>query len=181
MKIKAKAGIRGNIKMFKLAPNVSQDDLKLVREFSRTGNEYIKKGLVERGVLLDYKEQHNIIVTRGRAVLAERLAGGTTYTGEINYGALGTGISPVPTNASVKLDTEAYRKIAASQTFDDNIVYIDFFYEATDWSGTATEFGNFIDGTASADSGRLFSYIATGGWVKSGTASLFVSCQYTIN
>ena len=129
-----------------------------------------------------------MITTRGRSVLAERLAGGTTYTGEITHGALGTGASPIPSNSSIKLDNEIYRNQAASQTFDNNIAYIDFFYDATEVPGapvTITEFGNFIDGSdwsggTGKDTGRIWSYISTGGWVKTNTASLFVSCRYTI-
>jgi hypothetical protein len=125
-------------------------------------------------------EQHNIIVTAGFNVLARLLAGDTTYSGEINYGALGTKVSPVPVLGDTTLGTEAYRKLVASQSADTNIAYIDFFYAAGDCNGTYTEFGNFIDGTAAADSGQLFSYIATGGWVKTALESLFVSCEYTL-
>lgn len=162
MKEKGEATIKVNIQMYKL-PDVTLEEAK----------ELIK------GRKPDF-EKHNIIVTVGRAVLAERLAGGTTYSGEINYGALGTGVAPSPANGDTTLDTEAFRKLAASQTFSDNIAYVDFFYTASDTSGTFTEFGNFIDGLAGVDTGQLFSYIATGGWVKSGSESLFVSCQYTI-
>jgi hypothetical protein len=130
-------------------------------------------------------EKHNIIVTRGRSVMAGLLTGDNTYTGEITQGALGDGVSPVPANSSTTLVNEVYRNAPASQTFEDNVAFIDFFYDAGEITGTFTEFGNFIDGSAWAggagkDTGRLFSLIATGGWVKGSTASLFVSCEYRI-
>jgi hypothetical protein len=162
MKNKSEISIKANIKMWKL-PNVSYDEAK----------ELIK------GRKADFNK-HNIIVTVGRAILAGLLAGDATYTGEINYGALGTAVSPVPANSDTELGNEVFRKIVASQSFENNVCYADFFYTAGDTDGTFTEFGNFIDGTASADSGQLFSHIATGGWSKTSSESLFVSCKYEI-
>lgn len=181
MKINEKAKIEGIIRVFRLPGCIKNGSklLDLVRQYVRTGNKAILEYLRAYGVVLGYLEYRNIIVTRGRSVLAERLAGGVTYTGEINYGALGDDAT-APTNADIKLGNEVYRKVAASQVFDNNIAYIDFFYAAGDTDGTYEEFGNFIDGAVGADSGRLWSHIATGGWVKSNTESLFVSCQYTI-
>lgn len=162
MNPKSEVKIKANLKMWKFG-DISYEQAK----------ELVKK---QRPNF----EKHNIIVTVGRAVLAELLSGGTTYTGEINYGALGTAVAPVPADSDTQLGTEVFRKLVASQTFEDNVAYIDFFYTTGDCNGTYTEFGNFIDGTASADSGQLFSYIATGDWVKSASESLFVSCEYTI-
>ena len=119
-------------------------------------------------------------MTRGFETLTRFLTGDTTYAGGVNYGALGTGVSPSPALGSTQLSNEVFRKIYASRTFDNNIAYVDFFYAQTDTNGTYTEFGNFVAGSGTANSGRLFSYIATGGWVKSAIASLFVSCKYTL-
>jgi len=181
--IKSQVSIKGVIRSFRLAKWVKKESkwVKLLRQFIKTKDEAILAFLIEKGAVLGFTEKNNIIVTVGRAALAERLAGGTTYTGEINYGALGTGVAPSPQNSSTQLGTEAFRKVAASQAFDDNIAYVDFFYDADDCNGTYTEFANFIDGSASANSGQMFSFIATGGWTKSAAESLFVSCQYTIS
>jgi len=98
----------------------------------------------------------NIIPTAGRSVLAQRLANTTTYTGIINYGALGSG-SASPANSNTTLGTETYRKATSSQTSASNIAYISNFYTATETSGTYAEAGWFIDGAASANTGQLFS------------------------
>lgn len=188
--------ITGTIRAIKLAGWVDQNtklgDIKVVdmlREAIRTQKWAILSVLQEKGYIIPqngqlYFEKQNLIATVGRAVVAELLSGGATYTGEINYGSVGTDNTP-PTNADTTLGAEVFRKLAASQTFSDNITYIDFFYTASDFdtgvTGTIEEFGNFIDGTGVADSGQLWSHIATGGWTKTGTESLFVSCQYTIN
>jgi hypothetical protein len=179
----AEIGIKVNIRTFTLPGWVTEESpvLNELRNFIKTGKKSILNKLRKQGIILDYKAKHNIIVTAGRNVLARRLAGNTTYTGAINYGVLGTQAGPTPTNASTQLGNEVFRKLAASQSYDTNIAFVDFVYTAADTNGTYTEFGNVIDGTGAANSGQLFSYIATGGWVKTAFQSLFVSCQYTIN
>lgn len=182
-KVNLDLAIKPNVKMFNLASWVKENSKEIdqLREYIKTGKEEILNQLQKVGAVLDFKLDHNIVVTSGRNVLARRLAGNTTYTGAINYGALGTQASPSIVNGATQLGTEVYRKLASSTTYSSNIAYIDFFYAATDCNGTYTEFGNFIDGAAGANTGQLFSYIATGSWVKSSIQSLFVSCQYTIN
>ena len=122
----------------------------------------------------------NIIVTVGRATIAQRLANDTTYTGIINYGALGTSSTAV-SNSDTTLNTEVFRKVVATTSDTDNVAFIDFFYSKTDTDGTYEEFGTFIDGTASADTGQMFTHALTGGWVKTSSESMTVSCTYTIN
>lgn len=181
---KTDLGVKVNIRKFTIAGWVDKTSkyLDLLRQAIRTNDKNIYKFLREQGVILgEVWEKHNLVATTGRNVIARRLAGNTTYTGTINYGALGTAVSPSPSNSSTQLGTEAYRKLASSYAYSNNIAYVDFYYAASDCNGTYTEFGNFIDGTGSANSGQLFSYISTGGWVKSSLQSLFVSCQYTIN
>jgi len=121
----------------------------------------------------------NIIVTAGRSVIAERLANDTTYTGIINYGALGTGIT-TPANSDTTLTTEVFRKVVASQSTTDATAFIDFFISKSDWSGTAEEFATFIDGTATVDTGQLFTHALTGGWTKTASESMTIACQYDI-
>lgn len=174
--------IKVNIRAFTLPDWVTPDSpiLDLLREYVRTRKRSILSKLRKQGILLDYKAKHNIVVTAGRSVIAQRLVNITTYSGAINYGLLGTQASPNPTNASTQLGNEVFRKLASSLSASSNIAYADFFYTAADTNGTYTEFGNVIDGTGSANTGQLFSYIATGGWTKSAVQSLFVSCQYTV-
>ena len=181
-KINQEISIAENIHTFVLHERVKEDgrELALLREYIKTKKAAILFYLVRTGAVIKHTEQHNLITTAGRAVLCNLLAGNTTYSGQINYGLLGTG-TPNVVNGATQLVTEAYRKTFSSHTSSGNIAYIDFFFAATDWNGTATEFGNVIDGTASANTGQLFSYIATGGWVKTALQSLFISCQYTIN
>ena len=122
----------------------------------------------------------NIVVTAGRSVLAQRLANTTTYTGTINYGALGSSSAAV-NNADTQLGTEVFRKVVASASFTGAVAFIDFFYSKADTNGTYQEFATFIDGTGSANSGQLFTHLLTGGWVKTASESMTVSCTYTFS
>lgn len=122
----------------------------------------------------------NLITTVGRSVLAQRLANTTTYTGIINYGALGSSATAV-NNSDTQLGTEVFRKVVASSSYTTNTAFIDFFYSKADTNGTYQEFGTFIDGAAGANTGQLFTHALTGGWVKTSSESMTVSCQYQIN
>ena len=122
----------------------------------------------------------NLITTVGRATIAQRLANDTTYTGIINYGALGTDNTAV-LNSDTVLGTEVFRKIVATASDTDNVAFIDFFYTKADTSGTYEEFATFIDGTASVDTGQMFTHALTGGWVKTSSESMTIACTYTIN
>lgn len=149
-----------------------------LRRYFRTGNELILAILEDAGLVKSLTTQHNLIATAGRSVFAERLADGDTYTGAITHGALGDDTT-TPANTDVALGNETDRFATASAEFDDNIAYIDFFIAAGTATGTHEEFGNFIDGTGTTDSGQLWSHILTGGWVKGAGDSFFISCQYT--
>lgn len=150
-----------------------------IQEFVKQGKRDLLDLYIEDGLILNPQMGHNLIATVGRTVLARLLAGDTTYSGEINYGAVGDGTTAF-TNASSQLNNEIFRKIPSSQSYDNNITYIDFFIASGDTpNDTFEEWGTFIDGTASADSGQAFSLFLTGGWVKSG--SIYISSKYTIN
>lgn len=132
----------------------------------------------ETGKILRTDEKDNIVVTVGRAVIAQRLASDNTYTLNINYGALGTSTT-APANGDTILGTEVFRKLKASATDLANVAYLSFFYSATDCNGTYREFGTFIDGTAGADTGQLFTHVAVN-WVKANTETLTIDVTYTI-
>jgi hypothetical protein len=176
-----KIKITGEYAALSLAPWVERTSSVLndIREALRTNNQAVIDTLKASGVILEVKYNTNLIPTTGRNVLARLLAGDTTYTGEVDYGALGHDATPAFSNASTTLDDEVYRSQADSQAFDDNIAYIDWFIAAGDVvDQTFEEFGAFIDGTASADTGQAWSLLKTGGWTKSG--SMFISAKYTL-
>jgi hypothetical protein len=125
-----------------------------------------------------YKHK-NLVATVGRSVLAQRLANITTYTGIVNYGALGTSTTP-PSNADTQLGAEVYRKAVGSNSAINNIATITFFYNTTETSGNYKEFATFIDGVSTPNSGQLFSHVAVD-WTKTTSETLTVECTYTIS
>lgn len=124
-------------------------------------------------------QEKNLVATVGRAVIAQRLSNNTTYTGIITRGALGTSTTP-PGASDTTLGTEVFRKAPASQTDSANVSYSSFFFTAIEVSGTFKEFGTFIDGTDTANSGQLFNKVAVN-WVKSLTETLTVDVENTIS
>lgn len=121
----------------------------------------------------------NVTTTVGRSALAARLSGTTTYTGIINYGALGTNATAAVVG-NTQLGTEVYRKALSSGTFASNIAYLENFYTSSEVSGTFQEYGFFIDGTGTANSGRLFNHFNQT-ITKSVTESLNVQSIITLS
>lgn len=95
---------------------------------------------------------------RGIQMLMERLSGSTTYTGIINYGGIGSSAT-APAITDTQLTAEVARATTATATLSGNILTCKFFFaDANLANGTYREFGMFVDGTASANSGRLFNH-----------------------
>lgn len=105
------------------------------------------------------KEQtvSNLVTTAGKEVFARLLAGDTTYSGEINYLAVGTGLSS-PSISDTTLETEIERTTAQAPTPTRTgaSVEYEFLFGASEAIGTLKEVGAFIDGTATVDTGQLF-------------------------
>lgn len=104
--------------------------------------------------------QRNLVMegtNTGKALLAQRLVGDNTYSCNVNYGAIGSGTN-APNASDTQLQTEVTRTIVAnSQVLSNSIAKIQFFFaDGLLANGSYTEFGMFIDGTASANSGQIF-------------------------
>jgi len=134
---------------------------------------------LHKGYLSKQFYVENITTTVGRAVLASRLGGDTTYTGIVNYGAVGTA-STAPAVGNTTLATETYRKALSSGTHVNNVTYLEEFYTAAEVTGSLEEFGFFIDGTGSANTGQLFNRF-TQSVAKSNVESLNVQSVVTFN
>jgi hypothetical protein len=134
------------------------------------------------GSLKFVDEHKNVICNAGFNCICKILTGDTGYAGDgkINKMALGTGTGITPAASDTTLDTEDYRNDTASATASSNIAYLTAYFTEAECDGTYTEFGNFIDGEAGADTGSLWSHIAGLNWVKDDTVVLVVSCRYTL-
>lgn len=179
-----KAKIKGEHFFFNINKGIKKDSIQFkkiqlaVSEFVKKGKDNLLNHLIQSGYISEYKKAENLIANVGKNVIARLLAGDNTYTGEVNYGAVGDGTTPF-TAGSIKLNNEIYRMTPSSQSFDGAITYLDFFIAEGDTPNiTIEEWATFIDGNASADSGQAFSLLITNSWVKSG--SIYISSKYTI-
>jgi len=145
-------------------------------------NEIYSRLVARLKELCDFREYtfQNQVHLSGRSIFARLLVDDTTYTGEINYGALGTSTAVIA-DSDTTLTTEVARKGIATRSRTDDSVSIDFYYSKGDTNGTYEEFGCFVDGTATADTGQMFNRVLTGGWDKSATEAMTVSVQIDIN
>ncbi len=188
MKINEKINSEENYFVFNLADSITEHspELEKVRELGRRHTSLLTlakdttyKLLLKSGAILGVKEAHNLVANNGKNVVARQLAGDTTYSMEIDYGALGNGAG-VLTSSSTQLDNELIRKQASSQAFDGAICYTDWFIASGDIANqTFTQFGSFQAATATPNSGRAFSLLSGLTWIKSG--SIFISAKYTVN
>lgn len=149
---------------------------RLANKYGRGLLKYYKLGSIKR---IDRKK--NTVCNAGLEAICKRLASDNTYSGNIDYCALGTGTPVTPSTSDTTLDTEDYRNAVASGAGSENVAYITAYYTESEVTGTFYEFGNFIDGSAAADSGQLWSHIAGHEWVKDGTTVLVVDCKYTFS
>lgn len=121
----------------------------------------------------------NVICNAGFNAVTKLLTGDQTYTGEINKMALGSGVGAAAAASDTTLEVEEYRNDTASGTDDSNIAYLTAYFTEAETSGTFTEFGNFIDGAAGANTGQLWSHLKGLNWVKDNNTVIVVSCKYT--
>jgi len=175
---------KGEWSFYSLAPEIKENDFAIaqIRNIEREivpkdGAKEILNHLIKTGIVLRVSHQENLVPTCGRTILARNLAGTVSPTPAINYIALGTGTLAF-TNASVQLNTEAYRKILSDASYDSNIAYIDCFIASGDVANqTFKEAGAFINGAAGANTGTAFSLVVQD-FIKSG--SMYISLKITL-
>lgn len=125
-------------------------------------------------------EINNVICDRGKAVIAARLNSESTYSGMINYLAVGTGTS-TPLSTDTQLQTELARTTVSTSSRSNNIATINFFFGSSSANGTLTEAGGFIDGTALANSGQIFDRVSLPSIVKTSADTLTVTLIATVS
>lgn len=183
--VQSKLSWKGKVTMTSFVIGDNEEAQQLDNMLTQAENiepEVFETAIARLKELCSFREKafNNRIVATGRACFSGRLVGETTYTGTINYGALGTGSTAVADGDTV-LDTEVKRKAVATRSRTGNTVTMRFFYSKSDTDGTYEEFGTFIDGTGIVDTGQLFNRVLTGGWVKSDLESLTVTVQFDLN
>jgi hypothetical protein len=122
----------------------------------------------------------NLITNAGKNYILKRLGADQFVPGmRFSHCALGTGTT-APTINDTQLQTEIYRNNMASASDNINVGYWSAFYTATETTGAYKEFGIFINGTSTANSGTLFSRVSIN-ITKSNVESLTIDYQLTLN
>ncbi len=135
----------------------------------------------EQGRLIEKKVQHNLVCNVTKNGFAGILNGESGFTGIINYGAVGTGTNS-PASSDTTLQTEIARTIveAGSNFRASNVTTMSFYFDPTVGNGNIKEFGAFIDGTATVDTGFLFDRVNLD-VTKTSLNSLRVTLQVTVS
>lgn len=121
----------------------------------------------------------NITTTVGRTAIANRMGGSTTYTGIVNYTAVGDD-NTAAIEADATLGNETSRKALSSGTNSNATVFLETFFAAAEAVDTHEEFAMFIDGTGSADTGQMVNRF-TQTVTKSNTETMNVQSQIALS
>lgn len=135
---------------------------------------------LEKKYLFNQFQVENITTTVGRTVLAQLLAG--TYTGgtgDVNYTAVGDNNTAAAVGQTT-LVNETFRKAVSDTNTTSTSTLIETFFATSEAVDTHEEYGNFIDGTATVDTGTMFNrFVAT--TTKSATESMNVQSTVAFN
>ena len=124
----------------------------------------------------------NIVVDVGRNIICELLlpVANRSYSGDgiIAYGSLGND-STAPSTSDTLLGNETYRKAITDSSVSGNVLNVLTFWNLTEANAQHYEAGEFIDGSATLDTGNLFSH-----WNidenKTSSETLSIDSYYTI-
>lgn len=118
-----------------------------------------------KDILRETESRPNLIMlgtNTGKSLILQRLGSTNTYTANINYGALGTSAT-TPAVTDTQLGSEQARAILSLASIASNVLTLQFFFsDAALSNNTYQEFGTFVDGSASANSGQIFNHILFG-------------------
>jgi hypothetical protein len=132
------------------------------------------------GNIVRQVEKENVICTAGLTVLANNLTDPSPDNDpRVNYCALGDDNSTVSASDTT-LGNEVYRNTVASQTNSGAEAYITAFFNQTETDGTYEEFGLFINGSGTANSGQLLSHV-TQSITKGATETLTIDVTITLS
>lgn len=146
---------------------------------------YVKIETYKEGKKIrETEEQHNLIMlgtNTGISLILQRLIGTNTYTGNITHADIGTG-NTSPTTADTQLQTATTRAVRGAQSITGGQADFSFFFpDALLSNGTYKEFGTFVDGTISVNTGQLFNRLVFGTpYVKASGEDTTIKVRFTL-
>ena len=118
----------------------------------------------------------------GKDLIIQRLLAINTYSLNITHGAIGTGTT-TPTISDTQLTAETNRTtVTYSQDSGFNEAILQFFFpDSMLTNQTYYEFGTFVDGSNTANSGQLFNHaLFTTPYVKTAGVDTTVEVDITL-
>lgn len=158
---------------------VAKEEKKKMRGFVRI--ETYKNGKKIR----ETAEMENLIMLgtdTGKTLILKRLIGINTFTGNITHADIGTGTTPT-TEADTTIDTAVVRSVRGSESVSGSQANMSFFFpDALLPDGSYNEFGTFIDGTISVDTGQIFNRIVfSAPYVKASGEDTTIRVRFTLS
>lgn len=140
----------------------AQEKMKQALAISREKYNEVVNALLATGEA-ELAVYENLVTTAGKTLLAKAVASGLATTNEavINYQELGSGTTaPAYSDTGLQTPTGATRKAITSLAYSANVVSITAFWAVGEATGTHKEFGTFIGGTSTSNSGTLWNRVA---------------------
>lgn len=172
----------GGLHTFRMFHPVTHQDEKLLEELGKwyeegKGGFWLPKCL---HLMIQQVTKKNLTTTVGRAYIAKLLCNTAVGTNKyVNYFAIGTDTTPAAVGDTT-LGTETFRKAVTSALDSSNTANIATFIGASEANFNWEEWGHFIDGTASADSGTMLSHLIDSSINKAAPNTVTVDSVYTI-
>lgn len=152
-------GLRGMHKFTNFHPVTAHDEwlLKELGKYYDEGKQHLWLPRCQH-LINDVQAYKNITVTIGRKFLAQILCNTQTQTNKyVTHFAVGSNNTAAAVG-DIQLGTETFRKAVSSAVESSNVANISTFLGASEANSTWQEWGHFIDGTGSANSGTMLSH-----------------------
>lgn len=131
-------------------------------------------------LLVDVIKSKNLTVTSGRAFIAQILCNTATESNKyVTHFAIGTD-NTAATEGDTTLGSEQFRKAVSSALDSSAVANISTFLGASEANFAWKEWGHFINGTSTADSGTLLSHHIES-QTKSAPNTVTIDSTYTIS
>lgn len=190
-----KLGIEGRIEILTYKAGTHDRMAPLVKKYLEARDKFpelakvLKEKIRTMYKAFEIREPHvqkNLIMqsaNHGMDLIIQRLCSSNTYSLNIAYGEIGTGTTAVALT-DVALTTPTARvPVAVSQDSGYNEAILQFFFPDSSLANqTYTEFGTFVDGSASIGTGQLFNHaLFVTPYTKSNGTDITTQVTFTIS
>lgn len=184
-KIQQNTGIKGVVTAKRYRGGTVAKVVEIIEKYGKKAAKPMIEALLAENFLGIGAQNNNLVVSslnHGRNLIAQHMAGDTTYPLEITYGEIGTSAT-APANADTALGNATVRRATDLISASNNVVNAQFFFsDMTLPDGTYNEFGTFTGGTITLGSGQLFNHaLFSPAYEKATGEDTTIEVEFTIN